>query len=81
MADGPAERAADLPGDASAGDEPTAAAGSAAARRRRPRRARRAATNPRTDDSLDLPTPREAPPAGEDARARWFREQRPPHWD
>lgn len=60
------------------GEEPEV---SDAVPRRRPRRARRAATNPRTDDSPDVAAPREAPPAGEDARARWFREQRPPHWD
>lgn len=45
------------------------------------RRARRSGTNPGADTSPDTPSSRPPAPEGEDARDRWLREQRPPHWE
>ncbi|HMM95003.1 MAG: hypothetical protein IE926_15925 [Micrococcales bacterium] len=61
--------------------EPQDPTGAGAPRRRRRRRVDRPPTNPRTDDSPDVGTPRDSPAEGESTHDRWLREQRPPHWE
>lgn len=50
--------------------------------RRRHRRVYAPPTNPAADPSDDVAhRPAEPPPAREDPRDTWFRDERPPHWD